>query len=279
MLKWLKLTGFCLLIVVLAGVGFMTFAQTEKLPQNEQEARALVASRAQAIDAVRAESLVLLEGMKSSRDTIAGESWRSRTPYRPPKINSYEDLNFNDPLVHFEKMTKQEQLLIWGYPATLGAEGGGSTIPFNLAIDTYAQYHYFGRTTPDLLRPLNGPVWSMDFLKKYLAMLISPLTGKLIEVDHEEFSPGNAYIRVVSPDEVKKLIALDPTVDEWWRYAITAASQDKALGDKNIGITLTGREVSLDRDPGGIWAGFTHEPYVVYMRIYGEKGVLAEGLF
>jgi len=252
----------------------MTFAQTEKLPQNEQEAKALVASRAQAIEAVRAESLVLLEGMKSSRDTIAGEGWQHKGPgYCPPKISAYEDLRFNDPLVPYEKMTKHEQLLAWGYPAKMDDAGGAFIVPNTLAIAAYGQYDYLGRTTPDLLWQQNSPVWSMDFLKENLAMLISPVTGKLIEVDHKEFSPGNAYVRVVTPDEVKALVAKDSSVDEWWNYCVMAGGTNDPPDSR---ITLTGKEVR-----NVMWGKLSgkHPAYVVYVRIYGEKGVLAEGLY
>jgi hypothetical protein len=104
-------------------------------------------------------------------------------------------------------------------------------------------------------------------------MLISPVTGKLLEVDHNEFSPGNAYVLVITPDEVKALVAKAPSVDEWWNYSIIAGGTNDPPDSR---VTLTGKEVRNVK-PGKLSG--KHLPVVVYIRIYGEKGVLVEGLF
>jgi len=99
------------------------------------------------------------------------------------------------------------------------------------------------------------------------------VTGKLIAVDCKEFSRGNAYVRVVTEAEVKELVELAPSVDHWWNYASHAFGRNKP---ENTRVTLTGKEVEVP--PHTMLSG-KHEPYLVYVRLYGEKGVLVEGLF
>jgi len=213
---------------------------------------------------------VLLQGLNSERNALAKpEEWAQ--PYRSPAIKSWRDLKFDDPLVPFDKMTYEEKLLVWGYRSGKGLPV--ALMPHQLSMLAYQQYHFVGRTTPDLLAHINAPAWDMATLQDYLADCISPVTGKLIEVNHQDFSPGNAYVRIVSEEEVKELVKLDPSLDEWWNYAILAGGKNDA---EDVRITLTGKEKHVE--PGFAMPG-KHKPYLVYIRIYGHDGVLMEGLW
>ena len=204
----------------------------------------------------------VLKEIESSRNALA-KPGRWGQPYRPPEIKSWRDLKFDDPPVPLEEMTYEEKLLILGRPKESWAE----LMPRQLAQMAYRQYDYGGLTTPEPVWLYSYPVGDSPRLREYLASLISPVTGKLIEVNHQEFSPGNAYVRVVTPDEVRELVKLDPSVDEWWNYAVVPYLEERLC------TTLTGKEVVVDRG-----YGWKREPCAVYVRIYGEKRVLTEGL-
>jgi len=265
---------FLSLLFIITVLGVATASLLSNANEDEEVSR-MLSSRNKQIEACRAAAVVLLEGLKSSRNALVDpeEGWIQGgfTGFRPPKVKAFKDLKFDDPLVPFEEMTYEEKLLAWGYPAD--TDPVNTMMPQKLLMVAYAQYRYADRTTPDLLWMHNAPVAPVERLERQLAMLISPVTGKLIEVDCEEFSAGNAYVRIVTEDEVKELVELDPTVDEWWNYSMLAFGKNDP---EDVRITLTGKEVKVDPDRA---MGGKHEPYLVYIRLYGENGVLIEGLF
>jgi len=268
-----RLVVRCLFVSAVA-VALVAWPWQQGVALEEDDVSELLSSRAKQIEACRAAAEVLLEGLESSRNALVDpeEGWIQGgfTGFRPPNVKAFKDLKFDDPLVPFEEMTYEEKLLAWGYPAD--TDPVNTMMPRKLAMVAYAQYRFADRTTPDLLWMHNAPVSPVERLERQLAMLISPVTGKLIEVDCEEFSAGNAYVRVVTEDEVKELVGLDPSVDEWWNYATLAFGKN---APEDVRVTLTGKEVKVEPYvmPG------KHGPYLVYIRLYGENGVLIEGLF
>jgi hypothetical protein len=260
---------FFSLLVIITVLGVATASLLSNANEDE-DVSIMLSSRNKQIEACRAAAVVLLEGLESNRNALANpEEWR-RSGFCPPNVKAFKDLRFDDALVQFEEMTYEERLLVWGYPAD--SDPAGTLMIRMLDMIAYAQYQLVDRTTPDLLWMQNAPVWPVEDIERRLAMLISPVTGKLIEVDCEEFSAGNAYVRVVTEDEVKELVQLDPSVDEWWNYATLAFGKNDP---KDIRVTLTGKEVKV----GPYALPGKHRPYLVYVRLYGENGVLIEGLF
>jgi len=225
--------------------------------------------------AYRAAATAMLNGLKSSRNSLInpdewGPPMRMRG-FRPKGLSSFNDLTFNDVLVSDTELTVNERLLIYGFATT--ADPAVTMMPRLLAIQAYSQYGFAGHTTPDLLWSQNASSYSLERLKKEMALVVSPVTGKLIELNHKEFSAGNAYVRVITPDEVKALVAKAPEVDEWWNYSVLSGGTNDPPDSR---ISLTGKEV-LNVKPGKLSG--VHQPVIVYIRIYGEKGVLVEGLF
>jgi hypothetical protein len=225
--------------------------------------------------AYRAAALALLENLKTSRSALIdpnewGPPLRLRG-FRPEAIRSFNGLSFDDVLLPDSSLTNNEKLLIYGYAPK--ADPAVTMMPRLLAIQAYFQYAFAGRTTPDLLWSQNASTYTLEALRKEMALVVSPITGKLIELDHKEFSPGNAYVQVITPEEVKGLVDKAPSVDEWWNYSILSGGTNETPDSR---ITLTGKQVTGVK-PGKLSG--VHQPVVVYIRIYGEKGILIEGLF
>lgn len=91
--------------------------------------------------------------------------------------------------------------------------------------------------------------------KNFLARVASPVTGRIFEPDHPEFSRGNGYIkRITNPSSVQQL--------------------EKAVVDAGV--------VELDNTyahapPGHDWPALKQIEWF-YFRIYGEDSVIAEGI-
>ena len=273
-----RICGFAALLLVLA-VSAMLLPPAGRLVVRADEPTITTGERyILRIEACKAAAKVLLKGLESNRNALEKpERWSSVRGYRPPKIKSWRDLKFDDPLVPYDEMTYEERLLVWGFPAHRGSSI--NMMPMHLAMIAYGQYSFSHRLTPDLLFMRSAPMHDIAHLEDDLAMLISPVTGKLIEVDHKEFSVGNAYVRVVTEEDVKELVKLDPSVDEWWNYACWSLGTKggvEARRREQHYTTLTGKEMTAAPAEG--IAG-THPSYVVYVRIYGLNGVLSEGLY
>jgi len=224
-------------------------------------------------DAAREAALTMLPSLKTSRNALSdpGPLQDGRPQlggYRPTKIKEWHGMTFDSELVKWDEMTYEEKLMLLGYPA----DSPRITLIHALAMMAYASYRNKHSTKLDVLDIPNPHLMTFDKLSKFLSDRISPVTGKLIEIDHPEFSRGNAFVRVVTEDEVKELVKLDPAIDEWWNYCLTSFGVNDP---KDIRVTLTGREKLVDpryTNPG------KHEPYLVYVKFYGEKGILYEGL-
>ncbi len=223
-------------------------------------------------DAVRQAVNYLLPYLKTNRNALPlGKGPWPLRGHTGDKIGKYKDMSFDSPLVKFEEMTYEERLLLWGYPAN---QGRNAPLYFDLAQTAYVTYAMTGKWDYEVLPLRNAHIMTMDDLARQVSSLISPVTGKLIEVNHPEFSPGNAYVRVVSEEEVKELVKIDPSIDDWWEYSVLWGGGEKAIPAKDIRVTVTGKEKLVDPllPPG------KHESFIVYVRLYGEKGVLFEGL-
>ncbi len=224
-------------------------------------------------EALREAAISVLPALKSTRNALVDpaqwtEVWRG---YRPSKIDKFKDMTFNSPLVPLEDLSLNERFLLLGYDPEF-SRAMPEYFPRTLARIAYGYYRRNGKNPVDLLWMGNPQLVTPEILARHLSNLISPVTDKLIEIDHENFSPGNAYVRVITEEELHELVMLSPDVDEWWNYAVFS----HGLNDpKDIRTTLTGKPVLVD--PQTTSTG-NHEPYLVYVKLYGEKGTLFEGL-
>jgi hypothetical protein len=222
----------------------------------------------------------LLEGLVSNRvSTPTVPYFREHTlvPYRPKGLASFGGLAFDSELVPLEKLNEKEKLLLMGYAADI-TYNPSLLLWFQLVMKAYFQY---GANPPDEAFPaVAGPCSAPDLVppearKRWLASMVSPITGKLIEVNHTEFSAGNAYVRALTVQETKDLVAKVRELDNWWNYSCLSLGLGEESGEM---ATLTGRKVVWgDLRPRPSVRG-KHPPFLVYVKLYGEHGVLLEGL-
>jgi len=157
-------------------------------------------------------------------------------------LPNYGQMTFNSSLVQYARMTDAEKVL------TAGAMEKSHQMPYCERLILYAKAYF--RTTglravPSIpLEYYRSKYPSGSVQQKFEELYTSPVTGKPIEVNHPEFSRGNAYVHILTQEEVSFLV-----------------SYDKALG------------MYFEDDRGE-----KNAVPCVYVRIYGEKGVLVEGL-
>ena len=92
--------------------------------------------------------------------------------------------------------------------------------------------------------------------KNFLAQVASPITGRVFEPNHREFSRGNGYIQKITDRDQLQAI-------------------QKAVRDANL---LQGFEERVQAPPGYDWPGLEDVNWF-YIRIYGETEVIAEGVW
>ncbi|MEP0813790.1 MAG: hypothetical protein HRF49_03875 [bacterium] len=160
---------------------------------------------------------------------------------------------------HFAELSVEERMLVNGYELL---DNGKSFKPMkvrkpvcNLAGWIAHFYYSKGRmpqSTEELfehLDELDGK--ETDFIDLYES-IISPVTGKPLEWNHAEFSPGNAFITVINADPAALEIAQDD-------YSKMIAEQGSSPPE---GVKLA-FDINAPRDR-----------IFVYSRIYGTSGVV-----
>lgn len=222
----------------------------------------------------------LLTDLKSNRVvTPTLDYFREHTliPYRPSSIATLGELTFDSELTPLEEISEQEKLLLMGYTADI-TYNPSLLLWFQLATKAYFQYrpsppaNAFPSIAASCSSPERVPPQARE---RWLASMISPVTGKLIEVNHSEFSAGNAYVRALTVEETKELVAKAPELDYWWNYSFLSLGLGEESGEME---TLTERKVMWrDLRPRPSIRG-KHPPFLVYVKLYGEHGVLLEGL-
>jgi len=92
--------------------------------------------------------------------------------------------------------------------------------------------------------------------RNLLVKVASPVTGRVFEPDHPEFSAGNGYIReITDPQEIARL-----------QQAV-----------KNAGITVIADNY-IPAEDGHDWSTLERVIWL-YFRIYGESEIIAEGVY
>jgi len=92
--------------------------------------------------------------------------------------------------------------------------------------------------------------------KNFLVQVASPVTGRVFDPNHREFSRGNGYIQKITDRDQLQAI-------------------QKAVRDANL---LQGFEELVQAPPGYDWPGLEDVNWF-YIRIYGETEVIAEGVW
>lgn len=129
------------------------------------------------------------------------------------------EFRFHHPTVPADKLTDKEKMLLYGWRATFEGRNGFITpllaTNFNFLKDKQVGMLY-SRTTEEMMIRILGKE-EYDGLQNFERASrraktiyrnhLSPITGRPLEIDKKEFSPGNAYIRVI--DDPKVLSAIE----------------------------------------------------------------------
>ncbi len=206
-------------------------------------------------EALRTGARELLPTLETNRDALLNpKKWA--VPWRPASIGRYKDMTFNSDLVPWEEMSYEEKLLLLGKPSQ---STYSHFMYIQLAVMAYGQYQRRNTTEVDILWHPNPHLITQAKWAEYLSTLISPVTNRLIEIDHPEFSPGNAYLRIVTEDEVQELVKMEPKVDKWWEYSIISYGVSEP---KDIRKAFSGREELLGNP--NLFKEGAHPPFLLH---------------
>lgn len=167
------------------------------------------------------------------------------------RINNSGQFRFRDPVVPASELTTREKMLLYGWIVNENGKRMSRTpllaVNFWYLRDQEDGVPYATTTEEILRRSLGGRYEEIKSLetasprtKLICTNLISPITGKLIEIDKKEFSPGNAYVKVIDDPKV-----LDEIKADHLKHGDPRAK----VADRLL---------------------------FVYNRIYGEKGIIHE---
>lgn len=194
------------------------------------------------------------EKVQLFRDRIYQQALRGRVKMTAPEdILDSGDFRFHDPVVPTHKLTVKERMLLYGWWDTFDGERQFvvpiDTVNLSLLRDKQDGIPYSKTMGEMLIRKLGKQRYdelqdletasrrSRGVYRDYL----SPITGKPIEIDRKEFSPGNAFFRVID----------DPKV-------------------------LSSIKAHLERS-NNRFAKIADKVIFVYKRVYGEQGIIKEG--
>jgi hypothetical protein len=226
---------------------------------------------------------------------------RNLTPYSSKKLSECKALSFKHPFPKsLDKLTAKEKQLLLGILPKDTPESAKSFLnifensPLWLSLCCMA-----AEKSSSFQEKVELGVWSFDekpfryfFIESdpmgqraFIRGVVSPVSGKRIKTDCSTFSPGNMYIRRLSREEIRALIKLDRNVDYWWRYSI-CMGYHLPSEEWGYATTLTGKKVDINDPlfdkPANEFSSYTSNPhpppYILYVRLYGENGVLFEGL-
>ncbi len=270
-------SGSCLLAGVLLLVMALCMIPNSAYADNASAREALPKDLQDEIETSHVNAMVALRltGVTSSRDRVAHDRLRLElySGYRPKTIDAYHDLKFDDPLTPFEEMSSLEKYLAWGYYDYISTSVADTiTMPLLLANSAYRQYEKAKYTVPDMEWVEDRQYLDVSAMCQYLELRVSSVTNEIIKTDCASFSAGNAYVRIVGADEVTELIELDPIILEgvftnknaFWRVGAWGYMRNYPYNYDEV------------EPENPVWV---KPPYLVYVRIYGEEGVLIEGLF
>jgi hypothetical protein len=153
-------------------------------------------------------------------------------------------MTFDSVLVQYSAMTDGERIL------TAGALEHPQQLPFATRLMLYAKGYFRATGHRDVpaspVEYYHSKYGDTARFRDVAAFYTSPVTGKPIEVGHESASPGNAYVHILTDEELQYLTRFRPDLSVYGSHS-KAAGRDKVRP-------------------------------CVYVRIYGEKGILVEGL-
>ncbi|MCD6283309.1 hypothetical protein J7J84_06890 [bacterium] len=170
-----------------------------------------------------------------------------------PDFRDRGNMTFHSPIVPYDELTDAEKMALYGLATSINSERFTfcNRADFTQSILNFYLEH--GRTP-------EGP-WELSFFEgdilrepgSELSLMrklwwASPISGKPFDFTKTEFSPGNAYMQVVTDADI-------------------LAYFDRYDYDRNDSSRFS---APLPPDPG--------ERYLVYIRLYGINGIIAEGI-
>lgn len=179
-----------------------------------------------------------------------------------PSDWSYEDLYFVDRADRpdYSSLTDLEKYMVGG---TVKGAGPYNSLPpwymtvYSTVAEFYRAYSYVPEVlTPEVIRSIPG---LEDLPDDQVNLRLNPLTGQWPHLRSKEQSPGDMYMRPLSPDEIDHFTALD--------YGMRMKLIEHKGFDNQLYAQGTPWKECWVRD-----LKITHEMF--YMRLYGEDGVL-----
>jgi len=196
------------------------------------------------------------------------------------QLKSIEGLPLDSPVKPYEQLTSRERALLsptYTYQRYMGDNGspGSDMLPFRLAflctndqrvderldeLDARAYARrligsegYLGMI--EARRAFSREEGDRWLAKNFLVRVASPVSGRVFEPDHPEFSRGNGYIkRITDQSSVQQL--------------------EKAVMDAGV-VELD--NIYVQASPGHDWSALKQIEWF-YFRVFGEDSVIAEGI-
>lgn len=173
----------------------------------------------------------------------------------PPEWST-GDLVFTKPKPAWQELTPAEQYIIAG--TVTSPFGNESLKPWEQEIFLFVRRYFeqYGaipeRLSPEVIRQAPGYAGYSD---ARLEVFRSPLTGEFPRLNAASFSPGDVYIRPLTPGEMQYFAQRNPVYNADWFGKGTVVDPNS-------------------HDPINTELGTD----VYYIRIYGASGVIVDGL-
>jgi hypothetical protein len=168
------------------------------------------------------------------------------------------DLTFGGPYPKPAELSAAERYMLAGTYASNGASGQSLAPWVEMVQQLCLDYSERAGQLPALVSPAMVAtakgVSESGLQPEQLALYLNPFNGEFPRLDAAQFSPGDLYVRTLTEDEMRRFAQLNPVLGERW-----LEGQYREPGTGRLG------RVSLQ---GG----------VLYIRAYGEHGVLYEQL-
>lgn len=199
----------------------------------------------------------------------------------------FDRFKYTSDYVQADKMTLREKMLLLGWSGTF-KDYERRIAPTDFIVDRLVLMADMGLEISRLKDGLHVLISYLGGEKEFMALppslqmdyiqyIISPITGKPIQTDRNNFSRGDALIVYFDErlEERARVLGIElydaPTSEE----AADNGDRGSSLGRKSKGETFQyGMRDAFD---GGRGAGTLGERrYLFYVRVYGEKGILEE---
>ncbi len=197
------------------------------------------------------------DGQQRRNEPVLQMAYENKVEYLLGDEWNYGDIQLSCAYQPLESLTDLEWYMLWGTETSPYDEYGLGAWKEHVVFYVHRFYTEHGyipsQLTPEVLEMSYSP-HQLD--PRRIDEYRNPLTGEWPRLDARDFSPGDMFIKVLAPDEERYFAQLSPAVNA---YCFTHDRTDPATGERSyITPTFDG---------------------VLYIRVYGWSGVIADWLF